>query len=161
MKIHKWSYGLNCFMVLGFIFLSNLPSRVDKDVTGVYVDYKQLHCLEQVIYHEARGEPIMGQVAVGQVVLNRVNHSRYPTSICQVIYQPSQFSYITGKKYKVSADVKEVALHVYLGLVDDITAGATMYYNPALVQGKPRWDFAKLELVGRLANHVFYKESIL
>ena len=48
---------------------------------------KQMSCLAEALYFEARGEPIQGQLAVGEVVLNRVEDPRYPNSICKVINQ--------------------------------------------------------------------------
>ncbi|NNC72074.1 MAG: cell wall hydrolase, partial [Sphingomonadaceae bacterium] len=56
----------------------------------------ELHCLAKVILHESRGEPRSGQLAVAQVVMNRVESPRFPNSICGVIYQRSQFSNIRG-----------------------------------------------------------------
>lgn len=57
---------------------------------------KNVRELANVIYHEARGEPLRGQVAVGHVVLNRVKDPRYPDSIHAVVWQPKQF---TGIRY--------------------------------------------------------------
>ena len=50
-------------------------------------EWPELHCLAQNIYHEAKSESTAGQVAVGLVVLNRVNSKRYPGTICDVVYQ--------------------------------------------------------------------------
>ena len=52
------------------------------------------HCLASAIYFEARGESIEGQLAVAEVVLNRTRSGRYPTTICQVVRQPAQFSFV-------------------------------------------------------------------
>jgi spore germination cell wall hydrolase CwlJ-like protein len=51
-------------------------------------------CLASAIYFEARGEPIEGQLAVAEVVLNRTRSGRYPTTICEVVRQPAQFSFV-------------------------------------------------------------------
>jgi len=51
------------------------------------IDLNEMHCLATNIYHEARGESIAGKVAVGNVTLNRVNHIKYPNTICDVVYQ--------------------------------------------------------------------------
>lgn len=48
---------------------------------------KEVTCLAQAIYYEARGEPKQGRLAVGQVVLNRVEHGGYPKSVCGVVFQ--------------------------------------------------------------------------
>jgi spore germination cell wall hydrolase CwlJ-like protein len=52
------------------------------------------HCLASAIYFEARGESIEGQLAVAEVVLNRTRSGRYPTTICEVVRQPAQFSFV-------------------------------------------------------------------
>ena len=51
-------------------------------------------CLASAVYFEARGEPIEGQLAVAEVVLNRTQSGRYPTTICEVVTQPWQFSFV-------------------------------------------------------------------
>ena len=56
-----------------------------------------LLCLQLAIYHEARGEPELGQIAVAQVILNRVSSEPFPDTPCGVVYQPRQFSFI-GKQ---------------------------------------------------------------
>ena len=57
------------------------------------VDPEQHECLALNVYHEARGEVIEGQIAVAHVTLNRVNHSYFPETICDVVYQNRQFSW--------------------------------------------------------------------
>ena len=57
------------------------------------VDSKQHECLAMNIYHEARGERMEGQIAVAQVTLNRAAHEEWPSTICDVVYQPKQFSW--------------------------------------------------------------------
>lgn len=52
------------------------------------------HCLVSAIYFEARGESIEGQLAVAEVVLNRTRSGRYPATICEVVRQPAQFSFV-------------------------------------------------------------------
>ena len=52
---------------------------------------KELHCLSLNVYHEARGEPIQGQLAVAYVTMNRLVSGRYPDSICNVVWQDRQF----------------------------------------------------------------------
>lgn len=61
---------------------------------------KQLNCLAQNIYHESRGEPYAGQLAVAFVTLNRVEDPNFPSDICKVVYQRGQFSW-TNKNARV------------------------------------------------------------
>lgn len=55
---------------------------------------ESLLCLALAIFHEARGEPIKGQKAVAEVVLNRTNHPSFPQTVCGVVKQPRQFSWV-------------------------------------------------------------------
>lgn len=50
-------------------------------------------CLSSVLHYEARGEPLEGKLAVAEVVLNRVEHHRFPDTVCEVVTQPRQFSW--------------------------------------------------------------------
>ena len=127
---------------------------------SVELSPKQTKCIAHAVYHEARGEPIMGQSAVAYVINNRVAHKRYPDTACEVVYQPWQFSHIkqTVPDYdsKAWARAVEIAAYSQVGLIQDETQGATMYVN--LNKVKPKWDFSKLALVGSLQGHTFYKE---
>lgn len=60
----------------------------------VLTDNQGQDCLANAVYFEARGEPIEGQLAVAEVVLNRAQSGRYPGTICQVVTQPWQFSFV-------------------------------------------------------------------
>jgi len=52
-------------------------------------------CLSLALYHEARGEPLNGQRAVAEVIMNRVESDRFPDTICGVVMQPNQFSFVS------------------------------------------------------------------
>lgn len=61
----------------------------------------EIHCMAEVIYREARGEPEIGQVGVGYLILNRMGHSSYPKTACGVVYDRKhscQFSWACGSK---------------------------------------------------------------
>src|SRR6187455_3088204 len=57
---------------------------------------RDLQCLAQAIYFEARGEPLAGQLAVGAVIVNRTTSGRYPSDYCSVVTQRGQFSFVHG-----------------------------------------------------------------
>ena len=61
---------------------------------GVETEDGEQDCLASAVYFEARGEPIEGQLAVAEVVLNRTRSGRYPDTICEVVTQPWQFSFV-------------------------------------------------------------------
>ena len=81
---------------------------------------------------EARGEPYIGQVAVGAVVLNRVESSSFPDSISGVVYQPGAFTAITDGQINeaVTESARRAAQEALNG--SDPTGGALYYYNPKL-----------------------------
>ena len=125
-----------------------------------------LMCLALNVYHEARSEPMIGQYAVANVVLNRVQSTKWPNNICSVVYQglhkgkhKCQFSwYCDGKSDKAHEEVSwaralVVADNVMRGKVPDLTKGAT-HYHAVYVQ--PYWS-ALLKTTVTYGSHKFYK----
>lgn len=92
---------------------------------------EEAELLAQVISAEARGEPYIGQVAVGAVILNRVEHPSFPDTIAGVVYQSGAFTCMTdGQIHEPTADsARRAAQDVLNGY--DPTGGALYYYNPA------------------------------
>lgn len=123
------------------------------------IDKKEVFCLAKTVYHEARGEPIEGQIAVAHVVLNRVNSERYPDKVCDVVYQKHQFTDINGCKPKFNSvawkTAVEVAILSKIGFLDDPTGGAKWYYAHHKI-GKPKWA-SKKELVTKIGGHSFFR----
>ncbi len=115
-------------------------------------------CLALNIYHEARGEPIDGQIAVAQVTLNRVDSKRYPNSVCGVVYDDSQFSWTAGKPKIEEPEAYATALFIAENMdkFDDLSGGATHYYAPD--KASPFWK-DKLLYVGTINNHIFMLED--
>ncbi len=63
---------------------------------GAAADDEHLRCLAGAVYFESKGEPLAGQLAVAQVILNRIKSGRYPGSVCGVVKQPGQFGFVRG-----------------------------------------------------------------
>jgi spore germination cell wall hydrolase CwlJ-like protein len=126
-------------------------------------------CLAQNIYHEARSQPVIEKVAISQVVLNRVNSKRYPSTVCKVVYQAvrkrllvvrdlCQFSwYCDGKSdYPHDFDAWTESVRVAaltMALKVDFTEGALNYHA---VYVNPSWA-DKMEATIRIGSHRFYK----
>lgn len=111
-----------------------------------------LYLLARVISAEARGEPYTGQVAVGAVVLNRVDHASFPNSISGVIYQSGAFSCLDDGQFD-----QPIAESAYRAAQDalngwDPTYGAIYYYNPATATSKWIWSRPVIVTIGK---HVF------
>ncbi len=124
-------------------------------------------CLAQAVYFEARSEPLVGQVAIAEVILNRIVDPRYPDTACDVVFQNQhlrnkcQFSFAcdgqsdrpknTGAWEK---SLKVVAL-VMKGERSGVAKRAT-HYHAANVS--PRWS-AHLSKLGQVGSHIFYREE--
>jgi spore germination cell wall hydrolase CwlJ-like protein len=163
-------------------FLST-ANIVGIDIDTSNIDPEQAYCLAENIYYEARNEDIQGQFAVASVTLNRVNDSRFPGTICEVVKQTTvsrvskkfvcAFSWYCendkrGKDIPVrntDGSVNQrvvdqfqiasiVAITVLSGDVEDNTGGATHFHNPYTSHPLWRNELAKTMTIG---NHTFYK----
>lgn len=119
---------------------------------------KDMQCLAGAIYFEARGEPLAGQLAVGQVIVNRVESGKFPTSYCGVVYQQSQFSFVRGGRMPAIPTssaawrkAKVIARIVHEGLWDS-TVGDALYFHATSVD--PNWRRAR---IARVDSHIFYR----
>jgi N-acetylmuramoyl-L-alanine amidase len=126
-------------------------------------EQKQLELLALNMYHEARGEGSIGMQLVGEVTLNRVNRPEFPDTICDVIYQRSQFSWVSGKEnhHPRETDVWELALEIADEILREdaqlYDTGATHFLNPDAVRRMPSWA-RSFEKVAEIGNHVFYEQ---
>lgn len=125
-------------------------------------------CLAAALYFEARGEPPIGQIAVGQVILTRVKDKRWPKTVCKVVKQGGEvrdrchFSFYCDGKSDIPTDQKawrRAKMLAELMLTNhwyyDPTGGSNHYHNETV---KPYWTTAfKLETV--IGNHLFYKDK--
>ena len=116
-------------------------------------DYNSdIELLARIINAESRGEPYMGQVAVGAVILNRVRHPSFPNTISGVIYQQGAFSsLIDGEFYKpIEESCYRAARDAINGT--DPSGGAIYFYNPAKTSNK--WILNR-QVINRIGSHVF------
>jgi spore germination cell wall hydrolase CwlJ-like protein len=118
-----------------------------------------LFCLAQNIYFEARSQPLIEQVAVAQVVMNRVRSPHYPNSVCDVVWERRQFSWTHDGKSdsprNVSAwvEANQIASLVLSPGFPDLVDGATHYHAHYV---SPSWASA-LESVATIGTHKFYR----
>lgn len=108
-----------------------------------------VYLLAKVIEAEARGESYTGQVAVGAVILNRVDHSSFPDSISGVVYQSGAFDCIYDSNWGVepSSTSRKAANDAINGW--DPTGGAIYYYNPAKTSNKWIRSRTVVTVIGR------------
>jgi len=166
-------------LLLSFLSIAE-PSYVD--VTQGQMDEftrVQSYCLAENVYHEARNQPLAGQLAVISVTINRVNDKRFPDTICGVVkegpHRPSwkgtgemipvrnrcQFSwYCDGKSDKIHnkelfSDILLLTESVVSGSIKimDITEGATHYHADYVM---PAWAETKTKTI-EIEDHIFYR----
>ena len=115
---------------------------------GEEPDSGDTELLARLISAEARGEPYIGQVAVGAVVLNRVGHPSFPNTISGVIYQSGAFSCIDDGQFwePVSDSAYRAAKEAMAG--SDPSGGAIYYFNPAKATSKWIWSRPLLVVIG-------------
>ena len=127
---------------------------------------RERRCLAIAIYFEARGEPVRGQVAVGQVILNRVRSPLFPETICGVVYQGQmqkgcQFSFTCDGKTDIPRNddqwalAQDIAKQITAGELWLPEVGYSTYYHANYVN--PYWagSMSKIDKIGR---HIFYKK---
>lgn len=105
--------------------------------------------LAHLIYGEARGEPYIGQVAVGAVVLNRVRDSRFPNTIAGVIYQPGAFDAVSDGQINLQPNSTAVSAARDALNGWDPTYGCIYYYNPATATSKWIWSRPIVIVIGK------------
>lgn len=116
-------------------------------------------CLAKAVYFEARGEPLEGQFAVAEVILNRVENSQWPNSICGVVKQGCQFSFMCdGKPEEISeraafARAGKIARLMIDGAPRQLTYGATFFHT---VHVKPGWS-RRMARTTSIGDHLFYR----
>ena len=108
--------------------------------------------LARVISAEARGEPYSGQVAVGAVILNRVEHPSFPNTIAGVVYQPGAFTCMVDGQFNepVAQSAVRAARDALNGV--DPSGGAIYYFNPATATSS--WNWSR-PLILQIGNHRF------
>lgn len=118
------------------------PTRISGDIT----------LLAKIIHAEAGAEPYVGKVAVGGVVLNRVQNSRFPQSIAGVVYQPHAFESVSNGivNRPASKESQKAARDALNGW--DPSGGALYFFNPTKTRN--RWIWAR-RIINRLGKHVF------
>ena len=151
-KAVKWfqqKNGLQADGQVGNLTLAALGMTPSDSSGGGGGSSGDLDLLARLISAEARGEPYEGQVAVGAVVLNRVEHPSFPNSISGVIYQPGAFSCLDDGQFN-----EPVAESAYRAAQDamngwDPCYGAIYYFNPATATSKWIWSRPLIVNIGK------------
>lgn len=170
MNKRRWSVWLGSVAIILLVAVSSVPRGqvteahdpendtsisipVQTGSTSLGNRNESLDLLARVIAAEAQGEPYVGQVAVGAVILNRVQHPDFPNTLAGVIYQPHAFESVTnGLIWRRNPDAQawQAAQDALNGW--DPTYGAVFFWNPY----KPvsNWIWSR-PIVVQYGNHVF------
>jgi N-acetylmuramoyl-L-alanine amidase len=140
------------------------PTPSLRDLVISYVDRRdqdaEQQCLAQAVFFEARGESLEGQLAVAQVVLNRAASGTFPSSICAVVTQPAQFSFVRRGRIP-EADRTSDCWHKALAIADiarkralaNEVASNVLWYHATYVS--PSWGRQKTRFA-QIGSHIFY-----
>lgn len=125
----------------------SIPDQVDGE----------LACLAIAVYHEAKSEPLAGQLAVAQVVLNRTASGRFPRSVCSVVTQAGQFSFVRGGRMPAlgTGPMHRRAIAVAKVAMADAwksDASKALFFHARRVS--PGWRLTRVATIG---NHIFYR----
>ena len=137
---------------------TSLAMLVDQQAIPAKLD-RETECLAASVYFESKTEPLEGQLAVAEVVINRAESGgRFPPSICSVVFQKGQFSFVRGdgfppiarggENWKTAVAIAQIAMNDKW----DSRASEALYFHATRV--RPGWNKTR---VATLGNHVFYR----
>lgn len=134
-----------------FILAIPSPQHTAQAASGDY-GKNDVMVLAKMIHGEARGEPYVGKVAVGAVILNRVTDKKFPDSVYSVCFQPGAFDAVKDGQYYMEPD--QEAVNAAKAAINgwDPTYGALYYWNPGTATSKWIWS---RRVVTQIGKHVF------
>jgi|GEM_PF-756700 spore germination cell wall hydrolase CwlJ-like protein len=130
-------------------------SELVNNIGDAEIDDADMRCLATATYFESRGEPLEGQLAVAQAILNRVESGRYANSVCGVVNQRGQFSFdrsrapAKGRDWRTARAIAQIAID---DLWHSVAPRANSFHAARL---SPGWR-GKVR-VAQIGNHVFYR----
>jgi len=145
-----------------FIKSMSDPMEIDR---SKYYTKREVQCLARNIYFEAQNQSILGQYYVAWVTMNRVEHKKWPSNVCSVVWQRHQFSWTHDGKsdrpknkqvYAIAKMIAEDTLYDARTGADDLSKGA-LYYHAKYVE--PYWN-KNLVKLSQIDSHIFYKEPL-
>ncbi len=117
----------------------------------------ETECLARAVYFESKGEPLAGQLTVAEVIINRSQSRRFPSTICGVVRQPSQFSFVrrgyipqppSNSQWRTAVAIARIAM----ADLADGGAPRALFFHARHV--RPGWRLTRVATVG---NHIFYR----
>jgi len=145
--------------------LQTLASFRAEDVQRAETIDSELMCMAQAVYYESAREPLEGQLAVAEVIANRMQDHRYPDTACGVVFQGAtrttgcQFTFTCDGAMKTKPKgenwdrAKRIAAHVLMNLNEERTGGATHYHATYV---DPIWNSGLIQ-TNKVGLHIFYR----
>ncbi|HEY0148015.1 MAG TPA: cell wall hydrolase [Allosphingosinicella sp.] len=124
-----------------------------------HTDDSEQECLANAVYFESKGEPLAGQLSVAEVILNRKKSGRFASSVCGVVKQRGQFSFVRGGRLpsvpRSSAAWKKAVAIARIAQADlaDSPVSRALFFHATRV--RPSWR--GLKRLATVGNHVFYR----
>ncbi len=145
--------------------VTTLTASTSQDIVENIDLAAEVRCMSQAIYYEARSEPRSGQIAVAEVIQNRIKNKHFPNTVCDVVYEGSERS--TGCQFTFTCDGSmdeapkgkgwdrsvEVANLVLSSGYTPLTHWATHYHTQEV---NPKWS-QTMRMTRQVGNHVFYR----
>ncbi|MBO9621936.1 MAG: cell wall hydrolase [Sphingomonas sp.] len=136
---------------------ATLSAAVDAHDDMASAEDRELNCLAVGVYYESKSEPLAGQLAVADVILNRTKSGRFPKSVCGVLTQRGQFSFVRGGKLPTppnNAQWRKALAVAQVAQKDlwDSPAGNALYFHARY--SKANWNRPRVASIG---NHIFYR----
>jgi N-acetylmuramoyl-L-alanine amidase len=115
---------------------------------------RNVNCMTQAIYHEARGESYMGKIAVGHIILNRIKKG-YGTDPCEIVSSKRQFSWY-GKNNSIKErdrwdECYRLSKKILANETQDPTKGSIFFHEKSI---NPGWKYKRIVVID---SHIFYK----
>lgn len=133
-------------------------SELVAELAGTETPDEETDCLARAVYYESKGEPLAGQLTVAEVIINRAESGRFPSTICGVVRQRGQFSFVRGghiptppagsRDWRTAVGISQVAMRD----LADGSAPRALFFHARHV--RPGWRLTRVATVG---NHVFYR----
>lgn len=143
-------------VILFFLLFAAIPGAFPEvpGISHLMAFEKKIECMAKNIYYEARGEGKIGMIAVAHVTVNRAKSSKFPSDVCEVVYQKGQFSWTKSYSKKRNPEqfekAIEVAKLVLEGKTKDPTNGALYFHS---VELEPMWN---KPIKAKIGNHLFF-----
>lgn len=147
-KKHKLVIGIS---ILSVICCFTIPVFFDTISMAQAARTSEEQLIARAINGEARGEPYEGQVAVGAIILNRVESPDFPNTVAGVIYQPGAFTAVSDGQINVPIDPNSTVVKAARDAMNgwDPTGGSLYYWNPATATSKWIWSRQIIKVIGK------------